>query len=347
MSLRYGANVASKAKIPFRAIPYQRKDDPTRALAERYISPIRAALASALKALRDAVPVKPIADKIAARDLTGAADLVNIETFKHDLRVAFAKITETYAASASTIGAVKKDATTFSGEQPAPDRFAFDLYTEEVAAELADFQGALIGNLTDDMRRRIFDAVAKGVQDNVDPRDIAASIRDQIGLSDRLAKAVVNYRLALETGDAAALARSLRDVSADGDVSAAIAQGVALDPERIDALVDAYVDRALDYRADMIARTEASRAANMGLQAGYRQAIADGVFPSVAVKQYWMVALDEKTCLACILVAVAANAGISLDAPFIAEGEEIDAPPLHPNCRCSLEIRTDLDLVDI
>jgi hypothetical protein len=354
MALRYGARVA-KARAPFRAVEYQSKSDPTRLIAEAHRPAIAATLARALKIARAEVPRAEIARLVQARDLAGAADAVNLQSLRHDLRAAFDAVADAYKASAAraavdiraTHAPARKDASTMSGETERPDRFAFDMLADEVLSDLRDFQDAFIGNLTDDQRQAVFDTITQGVRDNAEPAEVANQVRDQIGLSDRLAAAVANYRRALETGSSDALRRALRDAGADADVQAAIDAGAPMSPERIDELVDAYTDRALDYRADMIARTESSRAANMGLQASYRQAVADGVFPSVAVKQYWMLAMDERTCIACILVAIAANVGIGIGDSFMSDGEAIESPPLHPNCRCTLEMRTNLDLVDL
>jgi hypothetical protein len=90
MPLRYGA--AKFYRKPVRSGAYQRRDDPTRLIAERGERSIRVAVASALKQFRRAVPVAAMAAKIEARDLTGAADLVNVTTLEHDLKGAFAAI---------------------------------------------------------------------------------------------------------------------------------------------------------------------------------------------------------------------------------------------------------------
>lgn len=355
MSLRYGAGAVTKRPRIRHASAYQHPRDPTRVIAREHLPKIRAAISAAFKTFRKAVPAKDITRLVRARDFAGAADRLNIESLKHDLRGAFAAIAETYhgaaLAGAERVhairrGHVRKDSATLGGGKPAPSKFAFDLYTEDVMAELKDYQDAFIGSLTDDMRTTVFDAITQGVRDGMDPEDVAASIRDQIGLSDRLATAVDNYRAALENGTSDALDRALRDDSYDAEVQAAIDAGEVLDADMIDELVNAYSERALDYRADMIAQTESNRAANMGLQSAYSQAIKDGVFPNDAVRQYWMLALDEKTCDDCQGVADDNADGIEIGSTFDSADGGVDSPPLHPNCRCSVEIRTNLDMVD-
>ena len=355
MSLRYGTSAVAKRPRVRHASAYQSPRDAVRLLAENHKPKIRTAISSALKAARRSVPTKDIERLIRARDLMGAADLVNVASLAHALRGAFEKIADAYRAAAShgedQIHAarrrrVHKDSATFGGDKQAPSKFAFDLYTDEVTSELKDYQDAFIGNLTDDMRQTLFEAISNGVRDGLDPADVAASVRDTIGLSDRLATAVDNYRAALENGTSDALDRALRDDSYDAEVQAAIDAGEILDADMIDELVNAYSERALDYRADMIAQTESNRAANMGLQSAYGQAIKDGVFPNDAVRQYWMLALDEKTCDDCQSVADDNADGIEIGDTFDSADGGVDSPPLHPNCRCSVEIRTNLDMVD-
>jgi len=350
MALRY-------RKPPRRGV-YQRPDDETRAIAEKGRHGAAQAILAASKAFRSAVPVKAMAEKIAGRDLAGAADLVNVATLKHDLRAAFAALVAIHNESAKRAAdainealtarrrrALRKDTSTFSGDPETPDRFAFDLYTDDVMAAIADYQDAFISAMTDDVRQTVFDAIAAGVKNGDEPSAIAASIRDVIGLNDRQAVAVENYRAALEQNIGASLDYALRDPSGDAMVADALNSGFALDAETIDGLVDAYVERSLDYRADMIAQTESTRAANMGLQDAYAQAIDDGVFPDDAVRQFWMLAMDEKVCDICQGIADDSADGVPIGETFESDDGEIDAPPAHVRCRCSIEVRTNLDLV--
>ncbi len=356
MALRYGA---TKYRKPVRAGGYQRRDDPTRLLAEKGERAIRIAVADALKKFRKAIPIAAMAAKIRARDLMGAADLVNVTTLKHDLKPAFATIADVHRASgeraAKDINAalklaretkrVRKDATTYSGLPQKPDRFAFDLYTDEVMEAIQGYQDAFITAMTDDVRATVYDAITAGVQAGTDPAEVASAIRDVIGLNDRQAQAVLNYRAALESNAAGSLDYALRDAGEDGTVQAALDAGVALDADTIDDLVDAYVSRSLDYRASMIAQTESNRAANLGLQDAYKQAVDDGVFPDGAVRQFWMLALDEKVCDVCQGIADDTPDGIPVGDAFESDDGDVDAPPAHVSCRCSIEMRTDLDMV--
>jgi hypothetical protein len=335
MALRYGP----RAKLT--ASDYQKPDDPVRAIAERRQNAIGAKMARALKRLQRAVPSSAIAEKIKARDAAAAADLVNITSFAHDLRVVFEPIASAYRDAAKLGGQqvkarrnVQKGSATFSGESEQPDDFAVDLYSPEVLDELRAYQDALITSMTDDMRSKSFAIIMDGMAKNLPPEEIAEDLKYTCGLSVQLAKAVRSYRAALESGDMGALDRALRDGGSDAEIREAFQSGAALSKEKIDELTLAYANRAVEYRARMIAQTEATRAASMGLEAAYKQMIGSGLFPATAVRKHWRIALDERTCDACIAMAIVSNVakGLAIGALFASVEDEASGPPLHPNC---------------
>lgn len=105
-----------------------------------------------------------------------------------------------------------------------------------------------------------------------------------------------------------------------------------------------YVD-ATGYRAERIARSEVLRASNFGTLEAYRQS-------GVVEAKEWLTAKDERVCPWC---GPKDGTVKSLSDPFAEKGEtlvgknesgktvkfnvgigDIDMPPLHPNCRCTL-----------
>lgn len=90
------------------------------------------------------------------------------------------------------------------------------------------------------------------------------------------------------------------------------------------------------YRANRIARTEAIWAFNEGTVEGWRQS-------NVVTAKRWWTAQDERTCPYCSPMH---DKVISLGDNFFNKGDEfqgitfsyedINHPPLHPHCRCSL-----------
>ena len=349
MALRYRPTAQRRAP-KIRPGAYQPRNDPTRRIAEQHQPKIRKAFIEAFKRFKKEMPHEKIVAHIRKGDLRAAAGSANVETLNHDLRPMFDGLRDCFKASADfhsgKITQAIANARHHFRVRKAPDRFAFNLMSDDVLETLRIYQDSLIGQLTDDVRDEIYDIILAGVAANETAEDISIAIRDQIGLSDRLASAVENYRRALETLDASSLSRTLRDDASDDLVADAIASGSPLASSVIDDLVDAYTSRALDYRADMIAQTESNRASNMGLQESYRQAVADGVFPAEAVRQYWLIAMDEKVCDICEGIADDNEEGAAIGDAFTSDDGDIDAPPAHPNCRCTLEMRTNLDMVD-
>jgi hypothetical protein len=231
-------------------------------------------------------------------------------------------------------------------EKDIGDRFTFDLYDEKTQARLRQAQDDLIQQIEDTSRDTIEQIIISGAQDGLGPDEIVGDIRDMIGLTDRQAQAVLNYESMLRDLDPDALVRRLRNGLYDDQLQEAIDNDDDLSEAAIVAMTGDYLDNFLDYRAEMIAQTEATRAASAGLQDAYAQAIDRGVFPSDAVRQFWQIAGDEKTCEICQSCADMNEDGVAIDEPFDSIDGPQDAPPdPHPSCRCSLEIVTDLDQV--
>jgi hypothetical protein len=225
------------------------------------------------------------------------------------------------------------------------DSYSFDRFTPEVQEWLRYQQDELIQQLESDVRDVIEMMIQRGVREGWDTEQIASEIRGVISLTETQANAVLNYRSMLENLDSDALQRQLREAEFDSAVQSAIENDIPLDDAVIDEMVSAYEDNYLDYRSNTIAETEATRMANTGLQQSYEQAIDRGVFPAEAVKQFWQIALDEKTCPICESIPDLNPDGVAMGEEFDSDDGPQDVPPVHPNCRCSIEIVTDLDLV--
>lgn len=129
------------------------------------------------------------------------------------------------------------------------------------------------------------------------------------------------------------------------DLRAAIDRGI-LDGLSIDRIADAIAEIPAfgEDRSERIARTEISRAANYGAELAYMQS---GV---VSGKQ-WSAAGDSCAFCAEMESKYGPNSnGLPLGRSFLKEGDvltagddsyevgytDIEAPPLHPNCRCAL-----------
>jgi hypothetical protein len=203
------------------------------------------------------------------------------------------------------------------------------------------------------------------------PKAAAQKIKDVVGLTERQAKAVLNFRKELETfhlrrgakawnlgstpdkvhGDQVlkpdlnglpkdgVLARRLRDFRFDRTLRKAMETRKPLTAAQIDKMVDRYAERWRAYRARTIARTESLRTTNVGVQDAYRQAIESGALSEALVRRVWVVAHDERLCTVCAPVPGMNGDGVPFQQPFQTPTGPIFLPPLHPNCRCTVFIR--------
>lgn len=227
----------------------------------------------------------------------------------------------------------------------AADLFNFDRFDEVTQLRIRAYQDELIRQLGADSRATIEATIMDAMRQARTPEEVMHRIRAVIGLTPKQAAAVVRFRQQLMDANPAAAARSLLPVAMRNAIKTTFAAGQGLSLDRIDTMVQAYQDRYLDYRALSIAQTETTRAASLGLQDSYAQAVDRGALPKEAIRQYWQVSLDESLCDHCISVVDSNPEGVPFGEPFDSDEGPIDAPPLHVNCRCSLEFVTDLDLV--
>jgi hypothetical protein len=285
-------------------------------------------------ALQEHVWVEPHEALQRAMDQIHTLERMDIGEHTHALRTAVNAVMEA-ARVRRIVKAFRKDAN---------DQFAFDLYSQEVQDALRAAQDDLIAELETAARDAIDQIILNGARLGLGPDEIMDDIRSMVGLTARQSQAAQNYRDMLESLDPGALQRQLRNFLEDDNVQAALDAGMPMDAAMVDKLTNDYIDNYLDYRAETIAQTEATRAVSLGLQDSYQQAIDRGVFPSEAVKQFWRI--NPGACEICQSIPDMNPDGVGIDEAFDSVDGPQDAPPdPHPSCRCSIEIVTDLDMV--
>jgi len=158
--------------------------------------------------------------------------------------------------------------------------------------ELTQGQASTINAL---LRHQVFQSVTS-------PYQLARLLRAFVGLLEREARAVANYRAELS------------------------AQGLGV--EKIEKLADRYATFLLNARAERIARTEPASAFCFGQWEGVRQ-MRDAGFVE-EVRKEWLTADDERTCTECG----------ALDGETVGLDEEFSIgvlhPPAHVQCRCDV-----------
>jgi hypothetical protein len=312
-----------------RAASWQQRGDVVRRISDDHRRAIKQAVLDAVRNFRKTMDLEAFKDALRRGSRDDAKFAFPVKRYADALRKAFERIAQCYEDAAAS-GALQVHNLTLHTRRRrlGKDRpghggvYAFDRFTPAVQEALRVLQDAFISDLSSEAADAVEQAIIDGATEGLTVDEIAASIRDVIGLNRRQAQAIDNYRANLESN------RS------------------DLDPSAIDAMVEDYVDRSLDYRAAMIAQTESIRAANLGLHDGYLQAVDRGVFPQEAVRRHWQIALDEKTCPICLAIPDQNEDGVAVDEAFETDEGPIMNPPVHPNCRCSVTYITNLDLVD-
>jgi hypothetical protein len=187
---------------------------------------------------------------------------------------------------------MRKDATTVNVD--------FTAANSRALSELSYEQLKQIQALTIEQRQAVLDILRRDMANGLNPNVIARDIRNVVGLTAKQIEAVGRYEAALQKAhlDAAArnnaLNRGLRDGRFDRTIRSAAATGKALTQAQIDKMVERYTQRYIDYRAKVIARTEALRAVHAGEAAAWEEAINSGKINASQVIQRWVTCHDSR-----------------------------------------------------
>lgn len=173
-------------------------------------------------------------------------------------------------------------------------KVSFDQTNFRAVRLMQDAQFRLIREFTQDQREAMRAVMTSGVAQGMNPRQQARLVTQVIGLNSRQVESINNYRSMLQNNSAEALRRSLRDRRFDRSVDRAASGGEGLTEDQIDRMVSRYTQNQLDYRARMIARTEALRAVNQASYEAFQQAIDSGDVRSDELQHEWITASDNR-----------------------------------------------------
>ncbi len=189
-----------------------------------------------------------------------------------------------------------------------------------------------ITGLSSALHRTLNSIITDALEAGASPRAVASEIRSLIGLTTAQARQVESLFL-----------QSIRD-----GVTESHALRIA---ERNSA-------RLIRFRAETIARTETIRAANMGQQLVWDEALDSNLLPTTAEK-VWVATGDDRTCPICAVmdgkvvgirddysVTTRATSFTRSGATFRVSGTAAlktpvatRTPPAHPRCRCTIIIK--------
>jgi len=180
----------------------------------------------------------------------------------------------------------------------------FNIRNPQAEAWLRSHSAEFIQEIIADQRTMIRGYLSDGMQRGLNPRTVALDLVGRInretgkreggtiGLTSTQEGWVRAYADELENNPRAALDRALRDKRFDAAVKRAADAKESVPAELRAKMVTAYRNRALRFRAESIARTEAMAALHQAQDEALDQAVQSGALTSDAISEVWRTARD-------------------------------------------------------
>ena len=252
------------------------------------------------------IDLEVLAANIEAGRVGRVINQLNLETFAaEDLTPTTDFIVEAFRAGA-LISA--ESFVTKAEQKSSPFSHALNV-TNAKALEAAEEQAAdLLTSVNVETKATVRNLIARAYREQITSKDTARLIRDVVGLNDRQATALFNYRVGLvEDGRAA---------------------------DQVERMTARYGDRLLRQRADTIAQTEIHRASAEGQHELWREGVREGRI-GANVRRVWI--SNVGACSWCEAIELINADGVPIDGQFeTPDGDMIDGPEeSHVGCRCS------------
>lgn len=261
---------------------------------------LRRAFLDSIYQIRNQAQITQIANMLEAGDVDGALRAVGIDPVKfRPLDKALTDAFEaggTYAAKAVPV--IRQDGLRVV--------FQFNIRNPRAETWLSNYSGTLIQEIVDDQRNMVRQNLTRAMQRGINPRTAALDLVGRIavsgnreggviGLTTSQEQWVANYIDDLSSDNPAkALTRELRDRRFDSRVLSASEGGEPLTAEQIETMAKSYTNRALRFRAEAIARTEAQTALHESQQQAMEQAVETGLFNQTDIKFIWRTSHDSR-----------------------------------------------------
>lgn len=188
-----------------------------------------------------------------------------------------------------------------------------------VNPRLTDFAQTItaqrIREINEGTRQTIREVIRQGTLDGENPLTTARTVRQSIGLTQKQAMAVQNFRRMLETGSSEAMTRALRDKRFDPTLRR-LMEGERVSPQKIDTMVERYRQRYIKYRSETIARTETIRSLGGSQQRFIQDAVDQKKIDQRQVKRFWHYTQDELTRAEHRQIPAMNPNGVGLEEPF-------------------------------
>lgn len=193
------------------------------------------------------------------------------------------------------------------------------------AAEEAEIPMYMDMRIAESMKVRVGDLI-RGI-DEPQRKAIEHTIRAAIytGVSPDVISKVIDQILQVDTRMVEAIGRRMSTLPPN------------LNSNQVAGVLEMSLKGAASRRAATIQRTETLNATNLGQRFTWMQAMEDGLLRKDALVK-WVTTPDDRLCKWCSKMA---NTSIQVfdDGFTRSDGQGIiEAPPLHPNCRCTVAI---------
>jgi hypothetical protein len=271
-------------------------------LIDKWDLELRKAFLDAVYQMRNTAHIEQIANMLAQGDVTGAVQAVGLDP------VQFRRFDRTFEAAFEEGGnTTAKLIPVTRNAEGFRTVVQFSIRNQSAEQWLRAHSSKFVVEVLEDQRNMIREHLTDGMVKGVNPRTAALELVGRIGPSGRREGGVVgltssqsewvrNYsaELASETpGDA--LQRDLRDRRFDPAVRRAISTGEPIPAALREKMVTSYKNRALKFRADAIARTEAMAALHQSQDEAMRQGISQGAISAENVTYIWRATDDDRT----------------------------------------------------
>lgn len=326
-----------------RGARFSKAEDPqaarVRKLVEKLAGPIRRAFEAFVKRATSDEALREVADEIERGNIARALAMVDA----HFVPVADLVAQAYVEAGIEEMKALEEQA----GPIFPAVGVSFDPSNPRAAAAMQETRFNLIRDMSTTQRRTIEQALTRAQMEGTGTQGTARAFKEAIGLTSRQEEAVANYRRLLQSGDTSAVNRALADgYNWNADRKANLRRQIAesrLSPGRIDNMVERYRRRFIAYRAETIARTQATTAASMAQEEATAQLVDLGFSPDL-IMRVWHTTMDGRERFTHAMLNGEEK---PMGKPFKSEsGAEImypgdpDAPAEERiNCRCVLTNR--------
>ncbi len=272
--------------------------DPILAIADKLNARMRREFLAAVEKLRTQLDLDQIvSDVLAGRASTAA---LAFDQLDDDLRDAATVVVDAFQKAGQSA------ALSMSGRLRTS--MAFDItnpYAVEAARALA---ARLVTNISNETRLAIQNIITRAFEEGLTRRDTSLLLRPLIGLTNRDAQAVLNFRAQLEA--------------------------LGLRADLVLKRTQAYAAKKLRQRAESIARYELMAASNGGQRALWVQAVRRGLLDHNA-KRRWLVGPEIDENAPCRRCRAMDDQVVGLHEMFRSAYDIAPGPPLHPRCRCT------------